>query len=283
MSVCQARKFESLYDWVVICYIQQMDLKVDTLSLSDVDISYSEFNASSGQTGIIRFDHTSGKIYNVTNDSVWKKAHPFMQAKINTQFMNASSLDVNFKFDLNDKNGAFSYSGQLGGTNGKVLNKLTRPLGLIEVKSADIKKLAFHVSANETVAKGNLQFYYDDLKVSLMKKDGSKLEKQGFISSVANLVLPTSNPDKDGKLLPGPINYRREPTASFFNFLWKALFDGLKPSVGFTDQREQKMNNAVEKVKDAKSGIEEAKSTLKDIFGGDKSKPIKQKEKGNRN
>lgn len=240
-----------------------LDLKVDTLSLSDVDISYSEFNAGSGQTGAISFNHTSGKIYNVTNDSVWKQAHPFMLAKINTRFMNASPLNVNFRFDLNDKNGAFTYSGRLGRTNGKVLNKITRPLGMIEVESADIKKLAFNVSANETVARGNVQFYYDDLKVSLMKKDGSKLQKQGFVSSVANMVLPTSNPDKKGHFLPGPVNYRREPTASFFNFLWKALFDGLKPSVGFTDEKEQKLNNTVKKVEEVKTGFNEAKSSIK--------------------
>ena len=41
---------------------------------------------------------------------------------------------------------------------------------------------------------------------------------------------------------------KREPTVSFFSFLYKGLLDGLKPSVGFTKKTENNVNKVVEKV-----------------------------------
>ena len=48
-------------------------LKIDTLFLDDVNVSYGEANASSGRTGTVAFNKIEGKILNVTNDSVAKK------------------------------------------------------------------------------------------------------------------------------------------------------------------------------------------------------------------
>ena len=41
---------------------------------------------------------------------------------------------------------------------------------------------------------------------------------------------------------------KREPTVSFFSFLYKGLLDGLKPSVGFDKKTEGKVNKVVAKV-----------------------------------
>jgi hypothetical protein len=62
------------------------------------------------------------------------------------------------------------------------------------------------------------------------------------------LILDASNPGKDGILRPGPIDLKREPTVSFFSFLYKGLLDGLKPSVGYDKKTEGKVNKAIVKV-----------------------------------
>ena len=174
-----------------------------------------------------------------------------MTAHIKTTFMNAAPLQVNFKFDLTAKNGAFNYSGTLGSFDGKILDKLVKPLALVHVQSADVQRLTFNVDANNYNGKGNLEFYYKNLNVQLLKKvDGkAELQKQGLISKLANtLIIKSDNPDKKGNFRPGPINLQREPTVSFFSFLYKGLLDGLKPSVGFDKKTENKVNNVVTKV-----------------------------------
>jgi hypothetical protein len=228
-----------------------LDMKLKRLNIKNAKINYSETDATSGYTGQILFTHTNGYILNVTNDDDQKKVNPFMRAYINTRFMDAAPLQVNFKFNLKAKNGAFNYSGELGTFNGKILDKLVKPLALVHVESADIQKLTFNVDASNYGGKGSLQFYYRNLKIQLLKKVEGKpgLQNQNLISMLANnLVLESNNPDNKGVFRPGPIDIKREPTVSFFSFLYKGLLDGLKPSVGFSKKTETKVNKAIVKV-----------------------------------
>ncbi|MGZ3872150.1 MAG: hypothetical protein ACXVJD_04495 [Mucilaginibacter sp.] len=228
-----------------------LDMKLKRLNIKNGNINYSETDATSKATGEIIFKHTNGYILNVTNDDDQKKINPYMSAFINTRFMDAGPLQVNFKFNLKAKDGAFNYSGVLGKFDGRKLDKLVKPLALVHVESADIDKLAFNVNANNYGGKGKLDFYYRNLKIQLLKKVEGKaeLQKQGLISLIANnLILESNNPDKKGVFRPGPINLKREPTVSFFSFLYKGLLDGLKPSVGFDKKTENKVNTAIVKV-----------------------------------
>ena len=228
-----------------------LDMKLKRLNIKNASINYSETDATSGATGQILFTHTNGYILNVTNDDDQKRVNPYMRAYINTRFMDAAPLQVNFKFNLKAKDGAFNYSGELGKFDGKILDKLVKPLALVHVESADIEKLSFNVDASNYSGKGSLEFYYRNLKIQLLKKVEGKpgLQKQGLISMLANnLVIESNNPDNKGVFRPGPIDLKREPTVSFFSFLYKGLLDGLKPSVGFDKKTETKVNKAIVKV-----------------------------------
>ena len=228
-----------------------LDMKLKRINIKNANINYSETDATSGYTGQILFTHTNGYLLNVTNDDDQKRVNPFMRAYITTRFMDAAALQVNFKFNLKAKDGAFNYSGELGAFDGKKLDKLVKPLALVHVESADIQKLTFNVDASNYAGKGNLEFYYRNLKVQLLKKvDGkAELQKQGFISMLANdLIIEDNNPDNKGVFRPGPIDIKREPTVSFFSFLYKGLLDGIKPSVGFTKKTENKVSTAIAKV-----------------------------------
>ena len=228
-----------------------LDMRLKRLNIKNTSVIYSETDANTQATGIISFTNTNGYILNATNDADIEKNNPFMTAHIKTTFMGAAPLAVNFKFNLTDKKGAFNYAGSLGSFDGRILDKLVKPLALVHVQSADVQRLDFNVDANNYYGKGKLEFYYKNLNVQLLKKvDGkTELQKQGLISKLANaLVINNDNPDKKGNFREGPIDLKREPTTSFFSFLYKALLDGLKPSVGFDKKTETKVNNVVAKV-----------------------------------
>jgi len=228
-----------------------LDMHLKRLNIKNTLINYSETDATSGYTGVITFNNTNGYILNVTNDDDIKKVNPYMIAHIKTRFMNTADLNVNFKFNLASKAGAFNYSGSLGKFDGRVLDKLVKPLALVHVQSADIDRLNFNVDASNYSGKGHLEFYYKNLNVQLLKKVQGKaeLQTQGFISKLANtLIIEKDNPDKKGNFRPGPIDLQRDPTVSFFSFLYKALLDGLKPSVGFDKKTESNVNKAIIKV-----------------------------------
>ncbi len=228
-----------------------LDMKLKRLNIKNANIDYSETDATTGATGQIVFTHTNGYILNVTNEAAAKRLNPYMIARINTTFMDAAPLQVNFKFNLTAKDGAFNYSGELGAFDGKILDKLVKPLAMVHVVSADVDKLIFNVDASNYSGKGSLEFYYKNLNIQLLKKVNGKteLQKQGLISMLANnLIIESNNPDKKGVFRPGPIDLQRDPSTSFFSFLYKGLLDGLKPSVGYDKKTEGKVTNAIVKV-----------------------------------
>ena len=244
-----------------------LDMRIRRINIKNARISYSETDKVTKATGEILFTHTNGYILNVTNDDDQKKRNPYMRAFITTQFMDAAPFSVNFKFNLAAKDGAFNYSGELGKFDGKILDKLVKPLAMVHIQSADIEKLDFNVDASNYSGKGDVEFYYKNLKIQLLKKVEGKdeLQKQGFISALANnLIIEPNNPDKKGVLRPGQVNLQREPDISFFSFLYKALLDGLKPSVGYDKKTETQVNTAIVKVSNLVNKIKEFKEKRKE-------------------
>jgi hypothetical protein len=244
-----------------------LDLRIKRININNAQISYAETDKVTNATGEISFTHTNGYILNVTNDDDQKKRDPYMRAFINTRFMDTAPLSVNFKFNLAAKDGAFNYSGELGKFDGKIMDKLVKPLAMVHIQSADIEKLHFNVNASNYSGKGHLEFYYKNLSIQLLKKvEGKdKLQKQGFFSAIANnLIIEKNNPGRDGVLRPGPIDLQREPDVSFFSFLYKALLDGLKPSVGYDKKTETQVNTTIVKVSNLLTKIKEFKEKRKE-------------------
>lgn len=234
-------------------------LNIDSIHLKNINISYAEFDRNSGQAGKITFEQTGGVIANVTNMPKIKAVNPVITANLYSYVMGQGRLDVTFKFDLDDPFGAFSYQGALTNLDGKTLNRITKPLGMVQVNRGELKKLAFDIKANEKVAKGKLDFMYNDLSVALLKKEAGKdrLVKQGFISFLANtLVINGDNPNTEGKYTAATINYKREITASFFNYIWRTLFQGVKYSVGVSPQKEAEIRAQIAKFEKMKADRE---------------------------
>jgi hypothetical protein len=231
-------------------------LTVKQLNLNNVDISYAEYDKQSRQKGKITFEKTSGTITNITNTEKAKLKNQYMFASLTSYMMGKGRLDVKFRFDLKAADGAFSYQGTLAAMDGRELNRITKPLGMVEVKRGKIKKLEFDIKANDHVARGNLKFAFNELSVALLKKEEGKerLVKKGFMSFLANaMVINSDNPNEAGVLLSAPIHYERVKTASFFSFIWRTLFQGIKYSVGVTAEKESKIKNQIAKFEKMKN------------------------------
>ncbi|MEJ5994885.1 hypothetical protein WG904_10695 [Pedobacter sp. Du54] len=235
-------------------------LKVKKINLSNIDVSFAEFDRDSKQIGKLTFEKTSGIISNATNMPKEKLIDPIMTANLQSYMMGQGKLVVDFAFDLNSSIGAFSYAGELTNLDGKTLNKITKPLGMIQVNRGEVRKLAFSIKADENVARGKLDFTYNDLSVAILKKEEGKqrLVKKGLISFLANnLVIYSDNPSAEGKFTSAKIHYKREITASFFNYIWKTLFQGIQYSVGVTPQKEAEIRAQIAKFEKMKADRDE--------------------------
>ncbi len=241
-------------------------IKIDSVLLNNVAISYAEVSRKYKKEGEITFDRTSGVFRNVTNDSVALSQDKTMVADLTTYMMNTGKLDVVFTFDMLDKQGAHTYKGKLGPMNGKPLNRILTPLLNAEVASANIKGLSFDVKADDHRARGSLRFDYNDMRLKLLTNDqeGEKASKK-VLSFLANsFIINDSNPDANGKYHTGRINYVRPETFSFFKTLWQSLLQGIKECAGISPEREQRLMNAAE---EAKKASEKTGGFFKRVFG----------------
>ncbi|MXV49427.1 hypothetical protein GS399_00465 [Pedobacter sp. HMF7647] len=215
----------------------KIDTKVDTVLIRNTAISYSEYNPKSGRVGTVSFKNFKAQILNVTNDPASLKKNHWARAQISTMLMGKALLNVNLNLNLIAKDAAFNFNGVLGKMDMTDLNSLTRNMSLAEIQSGVIQKALFNVSGNLRTSTGELRLYYNNLKVNILKKDEetNKIEKKGFLSTLANaLLVKNDNPDKDGKLRIGKTIATRDNSGSFFNLMWKSVFNGVKESVGVT-------------------------------------------------
>jgi len=223
-------------------------ITIRKLDLYHLNIAYAEFDRNSKQKGKITFENTSGTITNITNAPAEKQKNKLMVADLTTYMMGQGKLDTKFSFDLLAEDGAFTYSGLLHGLNGPAMNAVTKPLGMVHIKSGVVDELSFDLKANEYGASGNMIFKYHDLAIAVLKKEAGTawLIRQGFLSFLANnLIINPQNPSKEGGLSKAVINYKRAPDRSFFNLIWKSLFQGIKYSVGVTPQKEAQIKAQV--------------------------------------
>ena len=225
---------------------------IDKIRLKDININYALYNKESEQKGKISFEHTSGTVSNATNIEKVKATKPVMEANLTTYLMGQGKLDVDFKFNLAANTGDFSYRGELQNFNARVLNQITKPLGLVRINRGNVDKLQFDFKADDFGSKGTVNFSYFDLSVALMKNDPTKdhLVKRGLISFLANaLIINSENPGPDGKFLSAKVNYVRPENTSFFNMIWKTLFIGVKYSVGITEEKQTEIKEHIAKFK----------------------------------
>ncbi|MEC3880690.1 hypothetical protein [Parapedobacter sp. 10938] len=241
-------------------------IKMDSVLMNNVDISYAEVSRKYKKEGEITFERTSGLFRNVTNDSVALLEDQTMVANVTSYMMGMGKLDVEFTFDMLDKRGAHTYKGTLGQMDGRPLNRILTPLLNAEVASANIKGIRFDVTADDRRARGTLHFDYNNMRLNLLanEQDGEKSSKK-VISFLANsFIINDSNPDANGKYHTGRISYVRPPTFSFFKTVWQSLLQGIKECAGISPERERRLMNAAE---EAKKASEKTGGFFKRIFG----------------
>ncbi|RFS22509.1 hypothetical protein DVR12_11950 [Chitinophaga silvatica] len=207
----------------------------DTLVGNNVSIQYAEKNPATQQTGVINFRNIHGVFTNLTNiDSIIAQNNHLI-ANLDAIFMQSGKLRAKFDFILNDKTARFSVTGKLNNMNGKDLNVATKALAMLEIRSCDLQELDFNIKGDERKATGNMRLLYKNLRIAVLQQDKEHKEykRRGLLSFVANImVIKDSNPSPGDKERVATMNHNRDIHKSFFNLVWKTLFDGTKEIVG---------------------------------------------------
>lgn len=234
-------------------------INADTVLFKNINVSYTEYNPKTESKGTVVFSDLKGSINNVTNDSVSLLKNHLTNADLEAQLMGKGDLKIHFTFDLTDPLASFSYQGSLGSMNASVINPIAKPLAMLMTSSGKINSMDFDFTGNLKGAGGTLKLNYSDLNLVLMKRgERDQFKKMGLISLFANaLLVEAANPSGNQPLRVVHPYYKRSDGASFFNLMWKAIFSGVKQSVGITEEKEKRFLQRAEDFKNAKAQREQ--------------------------
>ncbi len=218
--------------------LQQLafDITIDTMLMHNGELKYEMKAKKSDTTALFKIDNMETKMINVTNNAAAKARNHFTTVVSSGRIMDATDITTVYTFNLNDKNGAFSIKSKLSPMDGTALNPLTKPLALIEIRSLNIQKMITTLNANEAAANGNIDFYYKNMKIAMLKKEDEGFKKKSFLSWVSNTLMADNNPKKNGRFKKGPVSIKRNPTDSFFGYIWHATFAGMAAHMAGIDK-----------------------------------------------
>lgn len=234
-------------------------INADTILLKNIDVSYTEYNPKTESKGMVVFSELNGNVLNVTNDSVAILKNHLTNADLETHLMGKGDLNIHLTFDLTDPLASFTYHGSLGSMNMSAINPITKPLAMLMTSSGKINQMDFDFKGDLNGAGGTLKLNYSNLNLVLMKRgERDNFKKMGLISLFANaLLVDAANPTPNQPLRVAHPYYKRPASASFFNLMWKAIYSGVKESVGITEAKEKQLLKRAENLKDAKAQREQ--------------------------
>lgn len=240
-------------------------LRIKTIKLVNATGSYTELNDVTKRAGTLLFTSVHGTITNLTNIPEVIQQNPDFVIKLQGKFMRQSNIAATFTFPLTANDGSFHIKSSLHDLDAPQLDKTTQALALAEIKSAHISKMEIDIYGNERRASSDMVLLYNDLKIKLQKmnKDSSTAKRMGFLSFLANnVLLYPANPMPGEEIRKTHVEIIRGEYKSFFNLVWKNIFEGTINIVARNDD----VIEVLQKKGPEKGGTQVKKDTSKGLL-----------------
>ena len=207
-----------------------MQLLVDTVELSAINVSYTKLNPDDGQAGTVEFAGTRGRFLHITNRPGLLAKNPWCSVRLATRFMRAGEINLSAQFNQADKACSYTIKGSLEQMPAVAINPVAMPLGLARVKSGRIQQLDFDIRGDRFRNAGNLALLYRDVDLEMLSNNYD--HKPLKTALVNGLLIAHNNPDEPGgKPRVARLNYSRPVNSAFFCALWQTLSNGMKACV----------------------------------------------------
>jgi hypothetical protein len=142
--------------------------------------------------------------------------------------MENSPIELDWNFDINDMEERFTVSGTISDFNAPSINSFLESTMNYRVEGF-VHKLYFTSGGNKVQASGDLEMNYRDFDLIVMKEDGSGVNK--LLTVIGDILVKENKDNEDPGFRYGQIDAKRDPTKSFFNYLWLNIRSGIKSSV----------------------------------------------------
>lgn len=200
-------------------------LQVDSLQIRESILEYEEEKTFEKGAGLLSFHRFNMAVTNVNSGYKEQKLSD-VKIKVDCRFMNVSPMKVDWQFNVLDKMDRFTIKGTILNFPAEQLKPFTKPYMNVDVEGM-LDEVYFNFAGNDLKSNGNFAIKYEDLNVTVYKKNSRK-EKNKFLSAIGNLFVKK---DSDEKVKEVEVEVERIPEKSFYNFLWRNIGEGLKKTL----------------------------------------------------
>lgn len=196
---------------------------IKNLSINNSVLEYEEETVKSKGTGKLTFSNINATAKNI-NSGYKKSKLPDVVLNWRSEFMKGDFRAV-WTFNPMNRTEQFNIKGTISNLPAQNLDPFMVPY-LKASANGYFNQINFDFSGNDKIAGGTFRINYKDLKVSLLRDDGSR---RGFLSTVGNLAIKSNS---KGNIKQEKVeNIERKQDKSFFNFFLACILDGLKQAL----------------------------------------------------
>lgn len=202
-------------------------INVPIVNIADGTVRYGESNLKTGAHGTLEFNYLNGSFYNLTNRKELIDKQPLSRALLQGKFMHQAALGLVFDFILNSPKGAFSINAIVKELQASQLREQVEALATAELKSLKVSQAIIRIAGNTDSTHGRFSIAYNNLKLNLKKWDANDSDVHSLLllSFLANkLLIYPDNPMPGDTLRLAHTSVVRGQTRSFFQILWKNIF-----------------------------------------------------------
>jgi hypothetical protein len=208
-------------------------LQIDSIGFLDGNITYAEHVPEASDQGKINFNNLRAGVYNITNDTVYKKTEGHTELRAEALLMGKSKLSVHLKARLFDKNNVFTVTGSIADMQAEVLNPMLEYTAFMYATAGKMDGMNFQFTANNTKATGEMTLLYHDLNIAVKNKQTNDTTalKERIVSILANRQILNSNPLPRREVRVGTIDFERNPERFIIGYIFKSILSGMKSSL----------------------------------------------------
>tara|TARA_R110002096_G_scaffold235306_1_gene425499 strand:+ start:119 stop:1675 length:1557 start_codon:yes stop_codon:yes gene_type:complete len=192
---------------------------VPILKVENGNIKYSELVETSTNLGEILFSEVNSVIENIstTNDKE-------IVFKTKAKLMGVAPIELQWSFYTEDERNLFKATGVIKNFNTQNVNGFLKSNLRAKVEGS-INELYFTISGDEFSSSGDMKMKYQDFGFVVLHKDRLGVNK--VLTTIGNIFTNDGSKTDEYGYRYGEISVERDPTKSFFNYLWINVKDGI--------------------------------------------------------
>ncbi|MGB5693900.1 MAG: DUF748 domain-containing protein [Flavobacteriaceae bacterium] len=203
-----------------------VSLKIDTIQLKDVNVSYTELGEAKTEAGTIQINDINGNITGLTTFPELQEEYQNFKVHLTARLQDAADMKVELQVPYDRE--TFAISAHIGPMDMSALSQTTKAMGGVIIESGNLSRIDLRMDATKTSSQNSLVMDYRNLKAEVVKDNKKqKDKKQVLLSAVANTAIRTSNMPGDKKYLTAKYSSVRNQYRGPFNFIWASTMDGI--------------------------------------------------------